>query len=66
MALAPLRWAPLAEGPLLVLLTFCASFAIYLAVRRVAWLRPLLGLAARATPPAPAPSALWAADRGAR
>ena len=66
MALAPLRWAPLAEGPLLVLLTFCASFAIYLAVRRVAWLRPLFGLAARATPRSTAPAAPWVADRGAR
>jgi hypothetical protein len=54
MALAPLHWPVRLEGPLLVLLTFAASFGVYLAVRRVSWLRAAFGLqpaAARAAPP---------------
>jgi EamA domain-containing membrane protein RarD len=66
MALAPLDWTPPVEGPLLALLTLCASFAIYLAVRRVAWLRPLFGLGARAAAPAAPAAALWAAHGSAR
>jgi hypothetical protein len=44
MALAPLHWAPAVEGPLLALLTLAASFGVYLAVRRVSWLRMAFGL----------------------
>ncbi len=51
VALKPLRWAPALEGPLLAALTLLASFGVYLAVRRVPWLRSVFGLqaAARAT-----------------
>src|SRR5262245_64178108 len=35
IALAPLRWPVALEGPLLVVLTFGASFAAYLLVRRM-------------------------------
>ena len=52
MALAPLRWAPALEGPLLAALTLAASFGVYLAVRRVPGLRTVFGLN-----PARAPSA---------
>jgi len=48
MALAPLRWAPALEGPLLAALTLAASFGVYLAVRRLRWLRPLFGLGPQA------------------
>jgi len=65
MALAPLRWAPTVEGPLLVVLTFGASFALYLAVRRVRWLRPLFGLAAPTAPRAATPAATWTVKRDA-
>ena len=34
VTLAPTGWRPLVEGPLLVLLTFAASFGVYLAARR--------------------------------
>lgn len=44
MALAPLRWVAAIEGPVLVALTFAASFAAYLLVRRVTWLRAMFGL----------------------
>jgi peptidoglycan/LPS O-acetylase OafA/YrhL len=44
MVLAPLHWAPAIEGPLLASLTLAASFGVYLAVRRLRWLRPLFGL----------------------
>jgi len=44
MALAPLRAAPVAEAPALVAGTFAASFAVYLLVRRVPWLRAMFGL----------------------
>jgi surface polysaccharide O-acyltransferase-like enzyme len=53
--LAPLRWAPAVEGPLLALLTLAASFGVYLAVRRVSWLRTAFGL--DATRPARTPAA---------
>jgi glucan biosynthesis protein C len=53
--LAPLRWAPAVEGPLLALLTLAASFGVYLAVRRVSWLRMAFGL--DATRPARTPAA---------
>ncbi|HEY6513064.1 MAG TPA: acyltransferase [Burkholderiaceae bacterium] len=43
-ALAPLRWPLALEGPVLVALTFSASFAAYLLVRRVRWLRAVFGL----------------------
>jgi glucans biosynthesis protein C len=45
-ALLPLRWAPLVEGPVLVLATFVLSFAGYALVRRVGVLRPWFGLGA--------------------
>jgi len=44
MALAPLHWPVALEGPVLVVLTFGASFAAYLLVRRARMLRPLFGL----------------------
>jgi surface polysaccharide O-acyltransferase-like enzyme len=50
-ALLPQNLAPAVEGPLLIAGTFAASLAIYEAVRRVAWLRPLFGL--RSEPAAP-------------
>jgi surface polysaccharide O-acyltransferase-like enzyme len=61
MALAPLHWAPRIEGPLLAALTLGASFATYLAVRRVALLRPLFGLQPVASSGArgPRPQASW-------
>lgn len=46
MALAPLRWAPALEGPLLAALTLVVSFGVYLAVRRVPGLRTVFGLSA--------------------
>ena len=54
MALAPLRWAPALEGPLLAALTFAASFGVYLAVRRVPGLRTVFGLNTVRAAPAPA------------
>ncbi|GGY95039.1 acyltransferase family protein [Pseudoduganella plicata] len=45
MLLKPLRMAPVAEGAVLVVLTCVFSFGIYEAVRRVALLRPLFGIA---------------------
>ncbi|WP_296282933.1 acyltransferase family protein [Pseudoxanthomonas sp.] len=42
--LKPLAIPPLAEGPLLIAITFAACFAGYEAIRRVRWLRPLFGL----------------------
>src|SRR5262245_102964 len=44
MALAPLRVPVIVEGPVLVALTFGASFAVYLLVRRVRVLRGFFGL----------------------
>ncbi|CAN7327742.1 acyltransferase family protein [Pseudoxanthomonas sp. LjRoot168] len=52
--LKPLAIPPLAEGPLLVAITFAACFAGYEAIRRVRWLRPLFGLTrAKAVPARP-------------
>jgi glucans biosynthesis protein C len=45
----PVRLAPLGEALVLIVLTLCASFAIFECVRRVAVLRPLFGLGPRAT-----------------
>jgi hypothetical protein len=42
--LKPVRMAPLTEGAILVVLTFCGSFAVFEVVRRVGVLRPLFGL----------------------
>lgn len=42
--LAPLRWSPLLEGPVLVLLTVVVSGAGYLLLARVAVLRPWFGM----------------------
>jgi hypothetical protein len=64
--LAPRHWAPWAEGPLLVLLTFAASFGVYLAVRRVRALRPLFGLGAPAASPTGMPPLVRPAPRGSR
>jgi peptidoglycan/LPS O-acetylase OafA/YrhL len=52
MALAPLRWAAAVEGPVLAVLTFGASIAAYLLVRRVTWLRAVFGLNPIALPAA--------------
>ena len=54
MALAPLRWAPALEGPVLAALTLAASFGVYLAVRRVPGLRTLFGLTTARAPTMPA------------
>lgn len=54
MALAPLRWSPALEGPLLAALTLAASFGVYLAVRHVPGLRTVFGLAVARAPSAPA------------
>jgi hypothetical protein len=43
--LKPLGLAPAVEGPLLIAATFAICFASFEIVRRVAWLRPLFGLA---------------------
>lgn len=52
--LKPLAIPPLAEGPLLIAITFAACFAGYEAIRRVRWLRPLFGLTrAKAVPAGP-------------
>ena len=56
MALAPLRWAPALEGPVLAALTLAASFGVYLAVRRVPGLRTLFGLTTARAPSMPAPA----------
>lgn len=44
MALRPLGWTPMFEGPLLALATLALSFALFETIRRVKWLRPLFGL----------------------
>ncbi|USX29126.1 acyltransferase family protein [Oxalobacteraceae bacterium OTU3CINTB1] len=43
----PLKLAPVTEGLILVVLTFCISFGVFEAVRRVGVLRPLFGLGRR-------------------
>jgi hypothetical protein len=45
--LQPFGMRPILEGPLLVIATLALSFAGFELVRRVDWLRPLLGLARR-------------------
>jgi surface polysaccharide O-acyltransferase-like enzyme len=50
MALRPLGWSPLLEGPLLVAITFAASFALCWLARPFALLRPWLGMST--SPPA--------------
>ncbi|MDR0184208.1 acyltransferase [Lysobacter arvi] len=52
--LQPLALRPPLEGPLLVVATFAVSFAGFELVRRVGWLRPLLGLGPRERRPQPA------------
>ena len=47
-SIAPLALNPVLEGGLLVALTLMLSFAGFEVVRRVRWLRPLFGLAAKA------------------
>jgi glucans biosynthesis protein C len=51
MLFKPLHWAPALEGPLLAALTLGASFGVYLAVRRVPWLRTVFGLQPAARTP---------------
>lgn len=51
-ALEPLAMPAEVEAPLLVMLTLGGSLAVYEAVRRVDWLRPLWGLKPRAGKPA--------------
>ncbi len=43
-AMLPLHLGPATAGPLLVGLTFALCLAVYETVRRVRWLRPLMGL----------------------
>jgi len=45
--LQPLALRPAVEGPLLVVATFALAFAGFEIVRRIAWMRPLLGLGRR-------------------
>lgn len=47
-AFKPLNQAPGVEALLLMVLTATGSFALYEAVRRLPWARPLFGLATRA------------------
>jgi len=54
----PLKLAPVTEGVILVVLTFCISFGVFEVVRRVGVLRPLFGLGRR---PAQAQDAYQAA-----
>ncbi|WP_367344617.1 acyltransferase family protein [Stenotrophomonas bentonitica] len=42
--LKPLGFAPLVEGPLLVVMTFALAFFLYEVIRRMTWVRPLFGL----------------------
>jgi glucans biosynthesis protein C len=58
VALRPLRWSPALEGPLLAALTLAASFGVYLAVRRVSWLRTVFGLNATVRPAATQPAVI--------
>jgi len=57
-ALKPLALRPVLEGPLLIAATVATCLASFEIVRRVGWLRPLFGLAPRATaaPIRPSPS----------
>jgi glucans biosynthesis protein C len=50
----PLKLAPVTEGLILVVLTFCISFGVFEVVRRIGVLRPLFGLGRR---PAKVPQA---------
>lgn len=43
----PFKLAPVTEGVILVVLTFCISFGVFEVVRRVGVLRPLFGLGRR-------------------
>ncbi|USX23250.1 acyltransferase family protein [Oxalobacteraceae bacterium OTU3REALA1] len=43
----PLKLAPVTEGLILVVLTFCISFGVFEVVRRIGALRPLFGLGRR-------------------
>ena len=43
----PLKLAPVTEGLILVVLTFCISFGVFEVVRRIGVLRPLFGLGRR-------------------
>ena len=45
--LQPLALRPAVEGPLLVVATFALAFAGFEIVRRIGWMRPLLGLGPR-------------------
>ncbi|RDY68579.1 acetyltransferase [Lysobacter soli] len=45
--LQPLALRPAVEGPLLVVATFALAFAGFELVRRIGWMRPLLGLGPR-------------------
>ncbi len=47
MALRPLGWRPLFEGPLLVMITFSLALGLWALARRTALLRPWLGMAAK-------------------
>lgn len=44
MAVRPLGWPPLVEGPLLVAITLAGSLGGWVLARRSRWLRPLLGM----------------------
>ena len=52
----PLDLAPGVEALLLIILSASGSFALYEAVRRLPWVRPLFGLAPRARTGLPAPA----------
>lgn len=46
-ALAPLKWPPSMEAPLLLVVTFAVSYLGYRLLRRVGWVRPWFGMARR-------------------
>jgi peptidoglycan/LPS O-acetylase OafA/YrhL len=66
MALRPLQLPFAIEGPLLVAITFAGSWAGYLLVRRVGWLRPWMGLGPAASTPAAAAGPALTPVRGSR
>ena len=63
-ALKPVGLSPAVEAPLLITATFAVCFASFEIVRRVAWLRPLFGLAMdKPAPRASTPIAMRAAGQ---
>jgi glucans biosynthesis protein C len=55
-ALAPLRWLPGVEAPVLLVLTFALSYLGYRGLRRIGWLRPCFGMGPLGAGMAPTPA----------